>query len=308
MVQAILVLSSASERTLMFFAIEEFVALGKTQSFTGAAKRLGVSTSHVSRRVNLLEHKLGVRLVNRTTRVVKLTDAGFEYFQKCVEILQEMEEANASLITDTAELDGRIRVSAAGDYAERFVAPSLARFGQQHANLRIEMDFNPRNINLVDDGFDFAVRYGMLTDSSLVARKLTERNLVAAATPEYLKAYGTPTHPSELSRHKCIVSMSENWRFLDGEETLSLRVPAIWQSNSAASLVSVCLTGIGIAYLPETTIHERLQSGELVPILEDFSAQGIPTWLVYPSARFVPRRVRAAMDFLIADLRDEASI
>ncbi|WP_395342919.1 LysR family transcriptional regulator [Ningiella sp. W23] len=286
----------------MFYAIEEFVAVGRAQSFSGAAKRLGVSTSHVSRRINGLEEKLGVRLVNRTTRVVKLTDAGFEYFHKCYEIIQEMEEANSSLTAESQELEGRIRVSAAGDYAERYVAPCLARFGMQHPKIRIELDFNPQNINLIDDGFDFAVRYGLLSDSSLVARKLTDRDLVAAATPSYFKQFGVPAHPSDLSQHRCVVSMSETWRFTEQGNNLNVRVPAVYQSNSASALVSTCLTGLGVVYLPYTTIKERLDSGELVQCLHDFSAKGIPTWLVYPSKRFVPKRVRAVLDYLIAEL------
>ena len=286
----------------MFSGIEEFVALGQMGSFSGAAKRIGVSASHVSRRVSALETKLGVRLVHRTTRVVKLTDAGFEYFQKCVEILQEMEEANTSIVTQTAQLEGRIRVSAAGDYAERFVAPSLARFCLQHPSLQIEMDFNPRNINLIDDGFDFAVRYGLLSDSNLVARKLTERNLIAAASPEYIERYGIPQHPNELTQHRCIVSVSENWRFQDNKRIFTVRVPTVWQSNSATSLVEACLSGLGVAYLPETTLQERLKSGELIALLSDYSAQSIPTWLVYPSKRFLARRVRATLDHLVNDL------
>ncbi len=283
----------------MFFAIEEFITLGQTQSFSKAAKRLGVSASHISRRVNALEEKLGVRLVHRTTRVVRLTDAGYDYFQKCADISDEMEEANASLISDAAELEGRIKVSAAGDYAERFVSPALARFGLLHPKLRIEMDFNPRNINLIDDGFDFAVRYGQLSDSSLVARKLTERKLVAAASPEYLERYGEPTHPNELSKHRCIISMNDTWRFEEEGQAFSVRVPAVWQSNSATSLVTSAVAGAGICYLPETTLQQAIDNQSLQPILKPYCYSAIPTWLVYPSKRFLPLRVRAAMDYLL---------
>jgi DNA-binding transcriptional LysR family regulator len=286
----------------MFSAIEEFVALGQSESFTAAANRLGVSASHISRRINSLEERLGVRLVNRTTRVVRLTDAGFEYFAKCADILSQMEEANASLSAESVGLEGKIKVSAGGDYAERYVSPSLARFAKQHPKLEIEIDFNPKNINLVDEGIDFAVRYGLLSDSSLVARKLTERNLIAAASPDYIEEYGLPSHPSELVAHRCIVSVNSNWQFVENNKTLVIKVPTTMRSNSAASLVASCLTGLGIVYLPETTLRDRINSGELIPILEPFCATSIPTWLVYPSKRFLPRRVRTAIDFLIHEL------
>ena len=286
----------------MFFAIEEFIALGNTQNFSKAATQLGVSTSHVSRKINALEQKLGVRLVHRTTRVVRLTNAGYEYFQKCTRICDEMEEANATLLSASTELEGSIKISAAGDYSERFVAPCLARFGLNHPKLRIEMDFNPRNINLIDDGFDFAVRYGELSDSSMIARKLTERNIVAAASPQYLSKHGVPSHPHELAQHRGIVSVNNNWRFYDNNEAINVKIPVAWKSNSATSLLAAAVSGVGICYLPETTIAKALSTNELQAILTPFSLHSIPTWLVYPSQRFVPQRVRAAMDYLVEEL------
>ncbi|MBF7073562.1 LysR family transcriptional regulator [Glaciecola sp. MH2013] len=287
----------------MFMGVEEFVALGQTHNFSSAAKRLGVSTSLVSRRVAALEEKMGVRLVNRTTRVVKLTDAGYEYFNRCSVILQEMEEANSAVVSESQEFEGRIRVSAAGDYAERFVGPSLARFAMQHPKLQIEMDFNSRNVNLIDDGFDFAIRYGELSDSSLVARPLTTRNLVAAASPTYIKKYGVPKHPNDLAQHRCIISVRDTWHFNENGNALSVKVPVAFQSNSGANLVATALTGLGIVYLPQTTLQESLNNQGLVSIMESYCATNIPTWLVYPSKRFLPRRVRAALDFLQADLK-----
>lgn len=293
----------------MFFAIEEFIALGQTNSFTAAAARMGVSASHISRKVNALEQKLGVRLVHRTTRVVKLSDAGFEYFQKCLAISDEMEEANAQLISESTELEGRIRVSAAGDFAERVVAPYLAKFGRQHPKLRIEMDFNPNNINLVDDGFDFAIRYGELSDSSLVARKLTERKLMAAASAEYLKTFGEPEHPRSLVEHRCIVSINDTWRFIDPHDnntTFTLKVPVAWQSNSAVSLVESAKVGAGICYLPETTLKPSIENQQLIPILRDYCLGSIPTWIVYPSRRYLPLRIRSAIDYLVAEVANAA--
>ncbi|MEM8810818.1 MAG: LysR family transcriptional regulator, partial [Cyanobacteria bacterium P01_G01_bin.38] len=157
--------------------VSEFVTVVDAGSFSAAAKRLGVSTSYVSRQVAALEARLGIRLLARSTRKVRMTDAGAEYYRRCTELAAGLEEANQVVVGETAEVVGRIRVAAAGAFAERYVAPLLAEFASQHPKVQVEIDFNSRNINLIDEGFDFAVRYGVLEDSSLIARKLTGRTL-----------------------------------------------------------------------------------------------------------------------------------
>jgi DNA-binding transcriptional LysR family regulator len=283
----------------MFFAIEEFVALGRAQSFSGAARRLGVSTSHVSRRINALEEKLGVRLVARTTRKVKLTDAGYEYFLRCVELSEGMEEANQSVAFQSAELEGRLRISAAGDFSERFVAPALAKFSKQHPKLIIDLDFNSRNLNLIDEGIDFAIRYGNLSDSTLVARKLVERRLALAASEQFIEENGMPKTPQECAQFPCIIANSDQWRFIEHGKTLTVKAKEAWRSNSARAVVAACEAGVGLAYLPETSYGDKLDSGALKPLLKDFWFEGTPTWLVFPSRRFMPLRARRAVEFLL---------
>ena len=175
--------------------VEEFVMVARTSSFTAAARRLNVSTSHVSRRVQSLEDKLGVKLLARTTRAVKLTDLGRDYLNRVDELIGGIDDANQAITGAFSDLAGPVRVSAAGPFAEAMVMPILLEFAEQNPHITFEVDFNNRNVDLVEDGYDFAIRYGALADSSLIARKLATRQLVCAASPAYLGRYGEPSTP-----------------------------------------------------------------------------------------------------------------
>ena len=196
-----------------FEGITEYLAVAETLGFSAAARKLGVSPAHVSRRISALEGRLGVQLVARTTRRVRLTDAGREYHQRCSEMMQRLEEANQRLSGEMAELEGRLRISMAGEFAERYVVPALADFALEHPKVSIEIDFSSRVVDFVEDGIDFAIRSAPLSDSDMVARKLAERTLVAAATPDYFAEYGHPERPEDLVRHRCLPCESNRWHF-----------------------------------------------------------------------------------------------
>lgn len=286
--------------------VAEFVAVVDAASFSAAAKRLGVSTSYVSRQVAALEARLGIRLLARSTRKVRLTDTGAEYYRRCAELGAGLEEANQVVIGETAEVVGRIRVSAAGAFAERYVAPILAEFAAQHPNVQIDMDFNSRNINLIDEGFDFAVRYGVLEDSSLMARQLTGRTLVACASPDYLKCQGTPADPEELREHACLRSNQDRWRFSYPDGHRLIRISGPWISNNGPALAAAAVRGLGIVYSPRVNLADDLETGKLLPILQDFWDRDRVTWIVYPNRRHLPLRVRRVIDFLINHFRDQS--
>ena len=279
--------------------VSEFATVVDAGSFSAAAKRLGVSTSYVSRQVAALEERLGIRLLARSTRKVRLTDAGAEYYRRCSELIAGLEEANQIVAGETAEVVGRIRVSAAGAFAERYVAPALADFAQQHPRVQIEIDFNTRNINLIDEGFDFAIRYGLLEDSSLIARQLTGRTLVACASPDYLETWGKPIEPEELRDHACLLANTDRWRFSYPDGERFIRVSGPWRSNNGPALAAAAVRGLGIAYSPRVNLAEELRSGQLVPILQDFWDRDRSTWIVYPQRRHLPLRVSCAIDFLV---------
>ena len=283
--------------------ISEFVAVVDAGSFSAAAKRLGVSTSYVSRRVADLEARLGIRLLARSTRKVRMTDAGAEYYRRCTDLAAGLEEANQVVVGETAEVVGRIRVAAGGAFAERYVAPALAKFAAQHPKVQIEIGFSSRIVNLIDDGFDFAIRYGVLEDSSLIAHKLTDRTLVTCASSEYLKRRGTPADPEELREHACLCSNTDRWRFSYPDGHRVIRVSGPWVSNSGVALVAAAMQNLGIVYLPRVNLTEALETKQLVPILEDFWDRDRATWLVYPNRHHLPLRVRRVIDFLLEHFR-----
>lgn len=283
-----------------FEGIIEFVAVAESRGFSAAAKQLGCSTSHVSRQVARLEERLGCALLARSTRQVNLTENGTDYYHQCKELVIGLQQANEQVNQQQLQLNGTLRVSAAGGFAEHFVAPALMTFAQQHPQLTVEIDFNSRMVNFVEDEVDFAVRYGELADSSLIARKLISRPMMAAASPEYLKQYGTPTHPNQLKNHSCIISNNDHWLFaVDGNQK-SIRVRGRWRSNNANVVAHACEQGLGIAYMPKSTFNEGIKNDKLVAILEPFWGKGASSWIVYKNRHFQPLRARLAIDFLLA--------
>ncbi|KMT64948.1 LysR family transcriptional regulator [Catenovulum maritimum] len=282
-----------------FDGIIEFVAVAETQSFSAAAKQLGCSTSHVSRQIVRLEERLGCVLLARTTRVVTLTKSGTSYYKQAKDLVVGLQQANEQVNQQQLRLCGTLKVSAAGGFAEHYVAPALMDFLAQHPDLSIELDLNSRLVNLLEEGFDFSIRYGKLDDSSLIARKLASRPMMAVAHPDYLNQRGIPKHPNQLKDHSCIVANNDNWEFnIDGQKQI-VKVKGAWRSNNANLVLDACTKALGIAYMPKSTFKDAISNQILVPVLEPFWGEGTSSWIVYPNKRFMPQRVRLAIDFLI---------
>ena len=287
-----------------FEGILEFVAVAEANGFSAAAKRLGSSTSHVSRQVSRLEKRLGSALLARTTRSVKLTSVGQQYYEQCKGLLHGLQQANEQISGEQIELTGTLRVSAAGAFAEQFVVPALLEFAEQQAQLSIDLNFNSQAVNFVEDGIDFAIRYGRLEDSGLVARKLIDRKLVVVASPSYLQQHGTPQHPSQLKQHQCLVANSEYWLFDDGGELVQVRVSGRWRSNNANAIVQACKAGLGIAYMPRSSFLNEIKAGDLQPILEPYWTKRLTSWIVYQNRKFLPLRARLAIEHLLMTFAD----
>ena len=281
-----------------FEGIIEFVAVAETRGFSSAAKQLGCSTSHVSRQVARLEERIGCTLLARSTRLVSLTENGIAYYQQSKDLVIGLRQANEQVEQQQFHLNGVLRVSAAGGFAEHFVAPALMAFAQQHPELTIDMDFNSRMVNFVEDGIDFAIRYGELTDSSLIARKLVNRPMMAVAGKGYLREYSEPKHPSELKNHSCIISNNDVWKFNHAGVHNSIRVKGRWRSNNTNAVLDACERNLGIAYMPKSTFEATVKNGRLVPVLEPYWGKGTSSWIVYQNKRFMPLRARLAIDFL----------
>ena len=281
-----------------FEGITEFVAVAESQGFSAAARRLGVLTAHVSRRIAALEQSLGIALFVITTRQVRLTDAGETYYRHCAGLVDGLEEANEAVSNETISLTGTLRISAAGKFVSEFVAPLLTEFAQMHPNLSIDLDFSARVANFVEEGLDLAIRYGRLQDSSLIARKLVDRRIVAAASPAYLAEHGVPRHPQDLRQHNCLITNNDLWLFDTEDGPMNVRVRGRWRSNDADSLTHACLAGLGVAYMPSTSYRDAIEDGRLIPVLEPYWTKGIGTWLLYANRRHMPARVRLAVQFL----------
>jgi DNA-binding transcriptional LysR family regulator len=283
-----------------FDGIIEFVAVAESQGFSSAAAKLGCSTSHVSRQIAKLEKRLSCALFARTTRLVSLTPMGMNYFHQCKDLVTGLQQANEQITTQQLRLEGTLRVSVAGTFAEQKVAPALIKFGSLHPELSIEIDFNTKKVNFIEDGVDFAIRYGKLEDSGLIARKLMAHPMMAVASKSYLEKFGTPNHPDDLKRHSCIISNNDHWLFdYEGRGQASIKVSGRWKSNNAHVVVNACEQGLGIAYMPQHNFIEPVKQGSLTPILSPFWRTDSHSWIVYQNRRFLPMRARMAIEYLL---------
>ncbi|MFT6558272.1 LysR family transcriptional regulator [Sneathiella sp.] len=295
---------------LQIDGIQEFAMVAETESFTKAAQRLSVSTSHVSKQISALEDRLGVKLFSRSTRVVRLTEVGTAYYRKISDVLDGLEEANHSASASNTELVGRIKVAAAGPFSEEKISPLLVAFAKENPGVFIEMIFDTQFVNLVDNGFDFAIRYGTLPDNGMIARKLSGREMACAATPDFLSQYGQPNHPNALKNYPCLLINSDLWHFMDRQsgDPIDVRVSGTWKANSMVATKAAAINSLGIIYTPKTNIEKELASGALIPILEGYEDRSRSQWIVYPERRHMPLRVRKAIDYIASAFSDTATI
>lgn len=293
----------------MFDGIEEFIAVANHLSFKKAATAKGVSSAHISRKVAALEKRLNVRLVSRTTRVVQLTASGQQLYSRCLHMVDDLQREFDSLANTSQKFEGSIRISAAGDFTERFLAPIIAQFAKAHPDVSVYIDFNPSYVDLVSEKYDFAVRYGFLPSSSNIAIKLIERALVFACSPKYLQAHGKPTQIEDLHQHRCMTSNALHWLYHEPGDTAQtvkrIAIKPIWRSNSSTSLIAAAKEDNGIIYLPESTLADELNSGELVSILDEYAIAHMPSWIMYPKREYQPKRVTALIAFIREQLKQQ---
>ena len=279
--------------------IEEFVLVIEKGTFSSAAKVLGVSTSHVSRQINLLEERLGVQLIKRSTRSMNLTETGEVYFQNCSEIVEKLRSTNEQITGEIMKPRGLIRITAARGFPEIHIVPLLVDFMSEYPDIQVDLDFNKHLVDMIQEGYDLAIRYGYLKDSSLIARKLTERKLSICGSPDYFEKHGIPMTPSDLKQHNCLVGNSPYWRLRVPGGIRNISVSGNWRcSDSGYALASAACKGLGLVYLSTFYINEPVEKGLLVPVLQDFIVDDVATWLVYPNKRYLPNRVRLLINFL----------
>lgn len=283
--------------------LKEFVAVVESGGFTAAANALDVSTSFVSRQVKKLEDRLDTRLLHRTTRAVRLTDMGRIFYERSRGILDNL----ATLESEMADLQerpkGRVRITAPGFYAERYVAPALAEFTDTYPEVTIELDTRMKLVDIVAEGYDLAIRMVSPADSSLVARKVAPRRMMVCASPAYLKQHGRPKVPDELRGHNCLTLPDIHWRFAYPDSIRTVKIRGGLMSDNGRSLVAAAVRGYGVVRFADYYMKEELSCGELEPILEEFEVKDAATWIVYADRHHLPTRVRFLIDFLVERLR-----
>ncbi|MCF7520265.1 LysR family transcriptional regulator [Pseudoalteromonas sp. L21] len=282
----------------MWQGLEEFLYVVEHGSFTHAAKAMEVSTSHISRQVQQLESRLGSVLFQRTTRKINLTDAGREYAVKLKAIRQELIDANNQLQGEQRQPKGLIRITGAGEFVANQVAPKVAEFVKRYPEVEVDLDFNSRNVNLVEEGFDLAIRFGRMQDSNLIARPLCKRVMTLVASPEYLANHPDLKTPFDLTEHNCLITMRKRWRFNIDNQIKEVRIDGNWRSNHPQAILSAAVAGVGIAHLALDIVEPYLNNGQLVSVLDEFQVSDNASWLVYPRKDLLPFRVRLLIEHL----------
>jgi len=284
-------------------AIQVFAQVVESGSFAKAADRLSLSTSAASRHVAELESHLQTRLLNRTTRRVSLTESGRAFYERSVQLLADLAEAEQEASSAAVVPRGTIRLTTSVNFGVRHVAPAIAEFLARHPEVRFDVSLADRVVDLVEEGFDLAIRIGPPGADNLVARKLGETRLVPCASPQYLAQHGAPKTPEELARHNCFtyeyVSTRHVWRFRDHAGTEhAVRVAGSLHSNNGDLLAEAAAQGAGIVSEPAFIVGPEVRAGRLVPLLQDYVTPPVPIYALYPSRKHLSAKVRRFVDFL----------
>ncbi len=295
----------------LLMAMAVFRRVAETGNFSEVAQELKLSQPTVSKQVAALENHLGIKLMHRSTRQLKLTEAGKDYYQHCRQIIDEIDENEANIRQNQSLLSGTLRISTPVKYGELHIAPLVCEFLKLHPQLKIDLNMDDHYVDLVKEGIDLAVRVGPLTDSSMVARKLGDFPRVTVASPDYLSRIGVPKTPRDLATHNCIVftllTTQNQWHYVGPNGSEKVQVSGSFTTNNPSTMKKAALESIGIIVAPTWLLEDSLRRGELVPILNDYRATPMEIHILYPERRFVPARVRQFMKFLRDRLGTEQS-
>ncbi|NGM48921.1 LysR family transcriptional regulator [Caulobacter sp. 602-2] len=282
--------------------IDEFVATAEAESFSQAARRLGLSTSGVSREVARLEERLQTRLLYRTTRRVSLTDAGRAFLARCRDLIQDRDEALAAVGEEDGEVKGLLRMTCSSAYGERYVVPAVNAFALAHPKLSLHIELDDTVRDIVSEGFDLAIRFGRLTDSRLIAKRLASRTRRLCASPDYLARAGTPTTIADLEAHAGVLGAADAWPFREGEREIAFKPQGRFRCNSGQAVLDATLQGLGICQLPNFYVDPAITDGRLVALLDDNTPADEGVWAVYPHLRLLPAKVRLLVEHLEREL------
>ncbi|WP_028103620.1 LysR family transcriptional regulator [Pseudoduganella violaceinigra] len=288
-------------------AMEIFVQVVDAGGFTRAAETLQLPKATVSTLVAGLETALSVKLLHRTTRQVSVTADGAAYYERCLRILADVKDAEESLSRTRLSPRGRLRVDAPTGLSNEVLVPALPSFFEQYPDIQLELGCSDRPVDLIEEGVDCAVRGGQLADSTLIARRVGLLNFVTCAAPSYLERYGTPAHPRDLERHRCVNYFSSktgkiyNWDYSRDGERIEMALPGMIALNDSNAYLQAGLAGLGIIMMTDVQLHSHGASGRLVRVLDDWVTDPLPIHVVYPQNRHLSAKVRVFVEW-VADL------
>lgn len=275
-----------------------------TGSFTRAADQMQLPKATVSTLIQTLEATLAVKLLNRTTRRINVTADGAAYYERCVRILSDVRDAEESLSRNRATPSGRLRVDTGTSMARELIVPALPKFFERYPDIELELGCSDRQIDLIEENVDCAIRGGNLSDSTLIARRVGIIGFITCATPDYLARYGRPTHPNDLERHRCVNFFSSKtgrtypWDFTRGEERIELTPPSCIAVNDANAYMAAGLAGLGIVQIGETWTKAYIGSNLFEIILPDWQTDPLPIHVVYPQNRHLSAKVRVFVEWV----------
>lgn len=280
-----------------------FVEVVKAKGFVRAAEAIGMPSSTLSRRISMLEKSIGLRLFNRTTRRVELTEAGRAYFEQCERIVDEARLAHEKLSDLLANPTGVLRVSLPVDFANVYLTDLIAEFARDFPGIRFDFDLTPRRVDLISEPFDVAIRMGEPDDSRLIARLLTKLDPYLFASPDYLARNGEPSHPRDLANHDCLhMPRAGLWHLKNGNTTFDVEVQGRFMLNSNSMIRGLAARGQGIALIPGQIMAEQVKAGHLVRILPSWQGAPIPVYAI-TETRLLPAKIQRFIEFLQARLR-----
>lgn len=285
-----------------FRQISTFVDVVAKGSLSAAARAEGIAPAMIGRRLDALEARLGVKLLQRTTRKLALTNEGAAFLEDCQRILSELEEAEAAVAERSSRASGHLMISAPAGFGRQHVAPLLPSFLAEHRDVQATLNLNDRVVDLIGEGVDVAIRIASLSDSNLVSVKLADNERVVVATPAYLRRHGEPKTLADLSRHNCLAISSEGsqrgWTFREGGKNVTIKVSGNMGCNDGQVLHEWALAGKGLAWRSMWEVGSEIESGQLQTVLDEYAAPGNDIYAVFAQRRHLPLRIRTFVDFL----------
>ena len=287
--------------------LKTVIAVVETNSFTAASYRLGISKALVSQYVGEVERNLGIRLFNRTTRQLALTEAGRRYYQESIVLLEQYSALVDKVTGEQTKPQGLIRVSAPVTFGEMILAPLLPKFLQLYPDLTIELVLTNGAIDMLEEGIDLRLRIGGVDDSNMIARHLKTFPLILSASPSYIQQYGLPTTPQQIAEHNCIIDsnfrMGKQWPIISPQgKAETINVKSIVAVNSPQAVREVAIAGGGVAMTPDFIVEDAINEGRLIPILPDYTTLEFGLFAIYPHRKYVAKKVRCFIDFSLAEL------